>query len=333
MHEDLLLRLMLSDASFLTTKEKTLLQVTLDDAASLASLILTDIATIIHRNIPKAVWKGSESLKKAEISEKILSALSISWTAWDKADYPAMLTEMTDPPYMIFYRGNLSCLKNPCVSVVGTRRVTAGARKATETFARDAADDGVTVVSGLAYGVDSYAHRGSLLSSQGNTAVVLPSGIDIITPSAHTKLARSILDKDGLILSEYMPGTPAQAFRFVQRNRIIAALSPVTLVTQAPAGSGALITADYALAYGRDVMLHEECFSSESQLLEKVNLQELKAKAALRKKVSHKIEQSVQRYRDDGAPVIKSYAEYKQCRESAPGTVFCKRDDGQGKFF
>ena len=72
MHEDLLLRLMLSDASFLTTKEKTLLQDTLDDAASLASLKLTDIASLIHRNIPKAVWKGSEGLKKAEISEKII---------------------------------------------------------------------------------------------------------------------------------------------------------------------------------------------------------------------------------------------------------------------
>ena len=329
----LILRLMLSDATFLTTKEKTLLQTSLEDSAHFASLSLADIVKQIHRDIKRAVWNGQESLKKAQAAERILHALGIHWTAWDSADFPAMLTEMTDPPYMLFYRGNLDCLKSPCVSVVGTRRATQGARKATEAFAHDAAEDGCTVVSGLAYGIDSYAHKGSLLSANGQTAAILPSGIDTITPLAHTKLAQRMLQKGGLILSEYAPGTPAQNFRFVQRNRIIAALSPVTVVTQAPSGSGALITADYALTYGRDVMLHAECFSKDASLVEQVNVRQLTAQAALGKKTAHKLEQSVEKYREDGAPVIASYAEYKQCRESAPGTVFCKRDDGQGNLF
>ena len=331
--DDLLLRLMLSDATFLTTKEKTLVQNAVDDCAQFASLSVADISEVVKRDIKRAAWNGKESLAQAQTAAKLISALKISWTAWDRTDFPSMLTEMPDPPYMLFYRGNLECLTSPCVSVVGTRRATPGARKATEDFARDAAEDGLTVVSGLAYGIDSHAHKGSLLSAAGQTAAVLPSGIDTITPSAHTRLAARLLQKGGLILSEYTPGTPALSFRFVQRNRIIAALSPVTVVTQAPAGSGALITADYALSYGRDVMLHAECFSPAAEQIENANLHDLRAKAALGKKVAHKLENSVRRYREDGAPVIASYAEYKQCRAAAPGTVFCKRDAAQGELF
>ena len=258
--------------------------------------------------------------------------MGIQWTAWDKADFPALLTEMSDPPYMLFYRGDLQCLKHPCVSVVGTRRATMGARKATETFAREAAADGATVVSGLAYGIDICAHRGSLMSAQGQTVAVLPSGIDTITPQSHTKVAARILEKGGVLLSEYTPGTPAQAFRFVQRNRIIAALSPATVVVQAPAGSGALITADYALEYGRDVLLHAECFSKDALLLEQANTMRLKQQLAAGKNVAYKLENAAQKYRDDGAPVIASYAEYQSCRASAPGTVFCKGEK-QGELF
>ena len=331
--DDLLLRLMLSDATFLTTKEKTLLQQNLAAPAQFAAMALSDICAIVNRTIKRAAWNGAESLKKAQYAQNIIGALGICWTAWDLADFPAMLTEMPDPPYLLFYRGNLDALKNPCVSVVGTRRATVGARKATEAFAKDAAEDGCTIVSGLAYGVDSHAHKGSLLSARGQTAAVLPTGIDIITPVAHKKLAARLLEKGGVLVSEYMPGTPAQNFRFVQRNRIIAALSPVTVVTQAPAGSGALITADYALEYGRDVMLHAECFSADAGLVEQANVCALQNQAAHGKNVTHKLASSVQKYRDDGAPIIASYAEYKACRAAAPGTVFCKRDDGQGRLF
>lgn len=331
--DKMLLRLMLADATFLTTKEKTLLQTSLEDGAQFANASIKTISASVSREIKRAVWNGADSLKKAQIALRLISSLGIKWTAWDCADFPAMLTEMTDPPYMLFYRGNLDCLQSPCVSVVGTRRATPSARKATELFARDAAEDGCTVVSGLAYGIDSFAHRGSLLSANGQTAAILPSGIDTITPSVHKKLAERILQKGGLLMSEYIPGTPALAFRFVQRNRIIAALSSVTVVAQAPSGSGALITADYALAYGRDVMLHAECFSEDAERIERANLHDLRAKAALGKNVAHKLQNSVQRYRDDGAPVISSYAEYRQCRESAPGTIFCKRDDGQQSLF
>lgn len=321
-NDDVLLRLMLSGATFLTTKEKTHLQNNLDGSASFALYSIEDISVAVRRTIQRATWNGTERLRQAQQEKRLLDALGIRWTAWDMADFPAMLREMADPPYMLFYRGNADCLNRQCVSVVGTRRATVGARRATELFARAAAEDDCTVVSGLAYGIDSHAHKGSLLSARGQTAAVLPCGIDTITPSAHKKLAQRLLEKGGVLLSEYAPGTAAQAFRFVQRNRIIAALSPATVVMQAPAGSGALITASFALEYGRDVLLHEECFSADAQLLEQAAVRQLQAQSARGKNVAHKQDRSVQRYRDDGAPVIADYAAYQACRSSAPGTAF-----------
>ena len=321
-NDDVLLRLMLAGATFLTTKEKTLLQNNLDGSASFALYSIEDISVAVRRTIQRATWNGAERLRQAQQEKRLIDALGIRWTAWDAADFPAMLREMADPPYMLFYRGNADCLNRQCVSVVGTRRATVGARRATEAFACAAAEDDCTVVSGLAYGIDSHAHKGSLLSARGQTAVVLPCGIDIVTPSAHKKLAQRLLEKGGVLLSEYAPGTAAQAFRFVQRNRIIAALSPATVVMQAPAGSGALITASFALEYGRDVLLHEECFSADAQLLDQAAVRQLQAQSARGKNVAHKQERSVQRYRDDGAPVIADYAAYQASRSSAPGTVF-----------
>lgn len=329
--DDVLLRLMLAGATFLTTKEKTVLQNNLDGSASFALYSIEDISRLVRRVIRRATWNGAERLAQAQREARVLDALGIRWTAWDSADFPALLREMADPPYLLFYRGNVDCLKNPCVSVVGTRRATVSARKATETFARDAADDGCTVVSGLAYGIDGHAHKGCLLSARGQTAAVLPCGIDTITPSAHKKLAQRLLEKGGVLLSEYAPGTGAQAFRFVQRNRIIAALSSATVVMQAPAGSGALITAEFALEYGRDVLLHAECFSDDARLVEQEAIRQLRMQAARGKNVAHKLAQSVQRYRDDGAPVIAGYADYQSCRADAPGCG--NRDDRQSTLF
>ena len=120
------------------------------------------------------------------------------------------------------------------------------------------------------------------------------SGIDIVAPSSHKRLAAKILETGGLILSEYLPGTPPAQFRYIQRNRIVAALSPVTLVVQAPAGSGAMITADLALGYNREVIFHSECFSRE------VPAKEGKEKSS-----------SPKSFVEDGAKVISGYCDFK----------------------
>jgi len=332
-------RLMIQDASFLTTKEKIILQNNLDSSTDLALLSIAEISTIIRRVFQRAVWDGKQALSKAKVALHLIESLGIKSTFYDEADFPAMLREMTDPPYGIFYRGNLEVLKNKCVSVVGTRRATVGARRAATDFGRDAAKDGLTVVSGLAYGIDICSHKGALeamSASQdqncGSTVAVLPGGIDTIVPLSHAGVARKILEKGGALISEYVPGTPAQNFRFVQRDRLIAALSPATVVIQSPSGGGSLITASLALDYGRDLLFHSEAFSKEALLLEQVAQQKYKAQAALGKKVASKMENSPEKFVNDGAPVIHNYAEYKVCLESAPGT-FCKKTDGQQELF
>lgn len=334
-------RLIIQDASFLTTKEKIILQNNLDSSTDLALLSISEISTIIHRVLNRCVWNGKTSLQKARKASHLIESLGISCTFFGDADFPAMLTEMTDPPYAVFYRGNLGALTNMCVSVVGTRRAGFAGRKAAAEFAKDACKAGCTVVSGLAYGIDVSAHKGALealcedgasLEGCGSTVAVLPSGIDTIVPAAHAKVARRIIEKGGAILSEYVPGTPAQPFRFVQRDRLIAALSPATVVIQSPSGGGALHTAQFALDYGRDVLFHEVAFSDESKQIEALAQQKFKVLAAEGKKVESKMANSPERFVEDGAPVIHTYAEYKECRDSAPG-AFCRKSDGQQMLF
>jgi DNA processing protein len=128
---------------------------------------------------------------------------------------------------------------------------------AAHTLARDAAAAGCTVVSGLAFGIDACAHNGALSVEGGKTAAVLASGVDVISPMSNRRLGGRILERGGCIVSEYLPGQDALAWRFVQRNRIIAGLSRGTVVVDAPGTSGALITAKDALNEGRDVYVHQ----------------------------------------------------------------------------
>ncbi len=335
--DELLKRLMIADASFLTFSEKSLLQKKLDSFNILAVMSNNELSTIIGRSLARARWNGQKILKKAETAIQLINRLNIKWTFYGDAEYPAMLTEMKDPPYVIFYRGDLNCLKANCVSMVGTRRATYSARKAAFDFAKDAGDNGETVISGLAFGIDVASHKGALSGLSGKTVAVLPGGIDSIVPLSHTKTASGIIECGGAIVSEYTPGTPAVPFRFTQRNRIIAALSPATVVVQAPCGSGAMITASLALDYNRYVFFHEACFNEESKALDKLNEQKLNALALtgkeMEKKVRSKRLNSPWLYVEDGAPVIKSYAEYCQYKNDSFCTVNIKRNTEQLDLF
>lgn len=320
---EIIKRLMLAETSFFTLSEKTLLQKKLDSFNDIAVMSNKELSSIIDRDLTRTVWDGNKVLKKAQTANFLMKKLGIGWSFFGDADYPAMLTEMKDSPYVVFYRGNLDCLKAECVSMVGTRRATATARKAAFDFARDASEEGQTVVSGLAFGIDIASHCGAMNGKSAKTVAVLPGGIDTIVPACHTKHAAQIIEKGGLILSEYTPGTPAQPFRFVQRNRIIAALSPATLVVQAPAGSGAMLTADFALDYNRDVFFHGACFNRESKALDEMNARKLSALArsgkAGERKARSKLYSSPERYVAEGAQVVNSYAEYCQLK----GGKFC----------
>lgn len=321
--DELLSRLIVSDATFLTLREKfaflSALPRILADKDGPGSfeerfplVSIDDISVCVGRVFSRVRWDGRAALKKALVSLKILDSFGIRCVCFDSDDFPAMLREMRDPPFMIFYRGNLDVLRRKCVSVVGTRRASPQSKRACEEFARAACDDGLCVVSGLAFGIDAAGHKGALLSRTPATCAVLPSGIDTITPQSHTALAARILESGGLILSEYAPGTPALQFRFVQRNRIVAALSPATVVIQAPAGSGAMITAGLALDYNREVLFHNQCFSKEAIAINEISELQWKKLIAQGKKVDYKLSDTPRGFVEDGARVISDYSEFKE---------------------
>ena len=170
-----------------------------------------------------------------------------------EASYPGRLRSVHDPPIGLFVRGNaeLQVLDQPCVAVVGARACSSYGTEVAVTLGRELARAGVVVVSGLARGVDGAAHRGAL--ETGVTVAVLGCGIDRDYPSTHAALAALITTR-GLIVSEYAPGVEPAPWRFPARNRIVAGLADATVVVEARARSGALITADLALEEGREVL-------------------------------------------------------------------------------
>ena len=172
------------------------------------------------------------------------------WTLGDAA-YPEALLQAADPPLMLFADGDPACLARPLLAIVGSRHATAQGLDTARDFARSFSDAGWCVVSGLAAGIDGAAHEGAL-AGPGRTLAVVGTGPDQVYPARHRAMARRIRE-NGLILSEFVPGTPPIATHFPMRNRIIAGLSRGTLVVEAALKSGSLITARMAVEAGREV--------------------------------------------------------------------------------
>jgi DNA processing protein len=170
---------------------------------------------------------------------------------WDDPAYPARLRRVPLPPYLLYVRGNPALLDTRAVAVVGTRRASAYGRRAAAEIAGQLAAAGVTIVSGLALGVDAVAHQAAL-DAGGATVAVLGCGVDIVYPERNRTLTGRIAT-EGALISEYPPSRPPDAGNFPARNRIVSGLSLATLVVEAGVKSGALITAGFALEQGGDV--------------------------------------------------------------------------------
>ncbi|MCM1042921.1 MAG: DNA-processing protein DprA [Corallococcus sp.] len=168
-------------------------------------------------------------------------------------DYPNLLKNISDPPLTLFCKGNTKLLNTSCFGVVGTRKTSAYSKRVTENFTFSLANV-FTVVSGLAFGVDSIAHE-TTLTAGGKTIAVLGGGFDNIYPAANRGLAERILRSEGLLLSEYAPHVDPLAYHFPQRNRIVAGLCKGLLVCAAPLKSGTFSTVNCALEQGRDVFV------------------------------------------------------------------------------
>lgn len=167
------------------------------------------------------------------------------------ATYPQLLLEIADPPPVLYARGRLELLQRPALAVVGSRNATAQGTANAEAFARALSDSGLTIVSGLALGIDAAAHRGGLAGAA-STIAVLGTGIDVVYPRSNATLAGQIADR-GLLLSEFPLGTSALASNFPRRNRLISGLTQGCLVIEAALASGSLITARSAVEQGREV--------------------------------------------------------------------------------
>jgi DNA processing protein len=177
----------------------------------------------------------------------------IAAITWSDAAYPVALTTIADPPVVLWTLGRVEALSAPAVAIVGSRAASPYGLSVAEQLAGDLAACGLVVVSGLARGVDSAAHRGALGAAGGVTVAVLGSGVDVMYPPEHAPLARAIA-RDGAVVSELAPGTAPLPMFFPRRNRIISGLSRAVVVIEAGDKSGSLITARCALEQGRDVL-------------------------------------------------------------------------------
>ncbi|MGE5252099.1 MAG: DNA-processing protein DprA [Bacteroidota bacterium] len=202
---------------------------------------------------PKLVERVAQARQGVDL-EKVWEGFArqgIQVLTWNDAAYPERLKEIEQPPPVLYIRGEYLPEDLFAVALVGTRRVTPYGRQITEEIARFLAGSGLTVISGLARGVDALAHT-SALKAGGRTLAVLGSGVDRIYPPEHRALAEQIMEH-GAIISDYAPGTPPEAANFPPRNRIISGLSLAVVVIEAGETSGALITAEFAAEQGREV--------------------------------------------------------------------------------
>ncbi len=180
-----------------------------------------------------------------------LEARGIELSALDESSYPEALRNIHNPPAIIYYRGSLAAAGSFSMAVVGARAATTYGKKIARELGQSLAEYNVTVVSGMARGIDREAHQGAL-DNKGSTIAVLGSGIDVVYPRENKQLYEHICS-DGLVISEFPPGSSPDPAHFPMRNRIISGLSRGVVVVEARSKSGALITADFALEQGKDV--------------------------------------------------------------------------------
>ena len=201
-----------------------------------------------------------ESIQKKEFHGKALE--EFEWVKQfggdvlilDDGSYPDLLREIADPPMTLYVRGDWqACMEQPCVAVIGSRNCSTYGKNAAEMLARELASRGITVVSGLARGIDTSAHKGAI-DGKGRTIGVLGTGIDTVYPKENARLAQEILDSGGALVTQFPLGTPPLKDNFPYRNRIISGLSLGVLIVEASERSGSLITARLAMEQNREVL-------------------------------------------------------------------------------
>jgi DNA processing protein len=214
-----------------------------------------DLRQTTNRKEAWLLWHGKQALIDAAKLYEQLHKRHIGTVDLLEADYPVLLKEIYDPPFLLYYRGQFPKPNQLQLAIVGTRRPSVSAKNETSIFTKELAPHVGSVVSGLALGIDGQAHRAAL-AVHGHTTAVLGGGFDHLYPSSHKNLAARIIDEGGLLLSEYAPSVSPTNYTFPARNRIISGLCQGTVIMDAPHKSGSLITGQFALEQGRDLFVH-----------------------------------------------------------------------------
>ncbi len=212
---------------------------------------------LVEAGLDRRALESLEAAREGIDLDRVMAELEqagINTLCWDDADYPRRLREIDNPPPLLYLRGSLADSDDWAVAIVGTRRATSYGKEVARELASALASAGVTIISGLARGIDAIAHVAAL-ESGGRTIAVLGSGLDKLYPPEHAALAEKITanEASGALISDYALGTPPEAANFPPRNRIISGLSLGVIVVEAGEDSGALITAEFAMEQGREV--------------------------------------------------------------------------------
>ena len=229
---------------------KKLLQLSPD----LSQLFQLSTHELMGLNLPEKMARSIATFEMSQLDDDLQWAENSSHhlLTWCSPNYPALLKEIPDPPVVLYAKGDLACLNQLTVAMVGTRKPSVTGRETAHRFGYELAERSITIVSGLAMGIDAAAHTGCL-DAGGKTIAVMGTGIDSIYPRMHVKLGMEIC-QNGLLISEFPLKSPPIAGHFPRRNRIISGLSLLTLVVEAAVRSGSLITARFALEQNRDVL-------------------------------------------------------------------------------
>lgn len=201
-----------------------------------------------------SITQLTEQAERAMMHEMLLTMqrLDMQIVSFDDPDYPASLRNMQSPPALLFYRGNIDCLMGKCIAVVGSRKASPQGLDVTRKICRELSSAGVTIISGLAMGIDAAAHEGCL-NGGSPTAAVLGCGLDVDYPVENLDLKERIVQSGGVLLSEYPPGSRASKYVFQVRNRIISGLGRALLMMESRIQSGSMLTVHHALDQGKEV--------------------------------------------------------------------------------
>jgi len=307
MSERGLLDLSISLLPDLKITDKLLLLQAFDNEEQLFLQSRENIEEILNHALP-AFWDITEIHEKAGRIDTMCRMRSINWVSFADSDYPPLLRESYDPPIVLFFKGKLPNPEKSLLGIVGTRKPSPQSAEQAYKIAGNIGKAGISVISGLALGIDAMSHRGNLIGNAPGYAV-LGSGIDEVYPSVNRPLAKRILDSGGALISEYAPGVHPSKWTFPARNRIIAAMSRGVLIVEAPKKSGALITAAFALDQGKDLWV-ASCGLQENSGFDKRGTMKLA---------------------NDGAEVINSACDILEKWNMETGSSFAKRAEGSNK--